>query len=109
MEVKDSHIEIFAKTKKDRCLLPTFTECELRLEIGVYGFAEIVVTQKPGNGSQCGDYGRVARISLHNVADMERVGKALIALANAVREIDGSNAKVTGSPALSASPSGLPG
>lgn len=95
MEIKDSHIEIHARTKKARCLLPVFTECELSLDIGGYGFAEIVVKQKRGNGPQRGDWGRVATITLHNEADMERVARALLALANAYREIKSSNEKLS--------------
>lgn len=91
MEIKDSHIEIHARTRKARCLLPAFTECELSLDIGGYGFAEIVVKQKPGNGPQRGDWGRVATITLYAEADMERVGRALLALANAHREMKSSN------------------
>jgi hypothetical protein len=106
MEVKDSHIEIYARTKKERCALPVFSECELSVEIGGDGFAEVIVKQKQGNGSQRGDYGRIAKITLHKADDMERVGKALIALAHAVREVESSNAKVSGAGTASA---GLPG
>ena len=96
MEVKDSHIEIYARTKKERCALPVFSECELSVEIGGYGFAEVIVKQKQGNGSQRGDYGRIAKITLHKADDMERVGKALIALAHAVREVESSNDQAKG-------------
>lgn len=87
MEIKNAHLAINARTKKELNALPTFTECELNMFIGHHGDALIGISQKSGNGPQRGEFGRIATLAILNPDDMEQLAKGLLALANAVREI----------------------
>ncbi len=86
--IKSAHIDINARTKKQLCELPVFSDCELSIWIGEYGFAMIDVHQKHGEGSQRGDFGRIATINIHEPDEMERIANALLAIASAARIVN---------------------
>lgn len=87
-EIKSAHININASTKKQRGELPVFSDCELSIWIGEFGFAVIDVRQKPGEGSQRGDFGRIATLNIHKPDEMERIANALLAIASAARIVN---------------------
>ena len=92
MDIKAAHIDINARTKTERGNVPVFSECELRISIWHFGFADIAIWQKAGKGPQQGDFGRIATLTIYNPADMVRLANGLLALANAAEVIERSNA-----------------
>ena len=94
MDIKAAHIDINARTKTERGNVPVFSECELRISIGHFGFADIAIWQKAGKGPQQGDFGRIATLTIYNPADMVRLANGLLALANAAEVIERSNAEL---------------
>jgi len=92
MDIKAAHIDINARTKTERGNVPVFSECELRISIGHFGFADIAIWQKAGKGPQQGDFGLIATLTIYNPADMVRLANGLLALANAAEVIERSNA-----------------
>lgn len=88
MDIKNAHIDMNARTKAERLALPVCSECEIRVHIGQFGFAELAIWQKGGNGPQKGDFGRIATLTLHTPKDMEALADGLVAIANAMRVID---------------------
>ena len=96
MDIKNAHIAMNARTKAMRLALPVCSECEIRVHIGQFGFAELAIWQKRGNGSQKGDFGRIATLTLDSPNDMEALAGGLVAIANARRVIDSSNTEISG-------------
>lgn len=96
MDIKAAHIDINARTKTERGNVPVFSECELRISIGHFGFADIAIWQKAGKGPQQGDFGLIATLTIYNPADMVRLANGLLALANAAEVIERSNAELRG-------------
>jgi len=82
MEI-NGHIDVNAKTKKARVAMPTFTDCRIRFHIDEYGYAELEIWQRTGPGSQRGDFGLMATVTLHEAEDMAALGGCLTALASA--------------------------
>jgi len=110
MDIKAAHIDINARTKTERGNVPVFSECELRISIGHFGFADIAIWQKAGKGPQQGDFGLIATLTIYNPADMVRLANGLLALANAAEVIEHSNVQVqVASRALSRSSHGTQG
>jgi hypothetical protein len=96
MEIKNAHIDMNARTKSERLALPVVSDCDIGVHIGQFGFAELSIWQKAGTRSQQGDFGLIATLTLHAPKDMETLASGLMAIANAMRVIDSSNAKLRG-------------
>jgi hypothetical protein len=93
MDIKNAHIDMNARTKRERLALPFFSECEIRVHIGQFGCAELAIWQKAGNRPQQGNFGLIATLTLHAPKDMEALANGLIAIANAMRVVDNSARK----------------
>ena len=83
MNIDSAHFSMAGRTKADRLAIPSFTDCELRIHIGEFGFAQIDLWQKAGTGSQRGDFGMMASISISRPSEMRALGDALMKLADA--------------------------
>ena len=107
MDIKKAHFALNGRSKSERLAIPYFTECELRISIGEFGFADIAIWQKAGNGPQEGDFGRMAGLMLYSPSEMRKLGEALLKLADAADAMKGSNALAQADAACGVSPGAM--